>query len=366
MVKIRIKPALEISANVKVDIKEYIVSLLDNFGVKSVVDTGDEITAQCPFHFPKKNHKTFGVSTVEKYNKRLGVNGYWYNCFSCGESGSIIKLISYLTNKSYEKAYRLFCRNVTQAGISIEGLQKEYEAHKNMVDKFDKLSEIELPSTIENNEYLIKYFEKRKRRAHDVLMIEYIVNKYKIKYCAEGRYAGRMIIPIFDLDGRIVEFDDRAVFETKQKSLHRSGTEIGRTILGLYQALDKKICIVVEGAFSMFQVECVLRKNKIRDIGVVSIMGMVMTDERVELLTSIFDVVVLLLDCEDKPIMKSIEMKKVLEQEVKVINLTPKYTRDKDPGDLAEYEILELVDMIRNESNKKSTVEIWDEQFNSN
>ena len=342
MRKLKVQKKIELG---KVDIKDFLIELLKAHHLKGVHIEGHNIVSECPFHTTDSaNYRTFSVCHELKRNKRTGEENYYYNCFSCGERGDVLRLVASLQNCSLEKAYKSFSKKVLQAGITIRGLTDAYERHRASIKHIRRLPLVGMPKALHSLEPALEYFKKRKRLSHGTLNVPFIFAKYKPYYCAVGRYAGRIIMPLKDLEGRVVEFNDRAVFKTKKKSLHRRGSPVGQLIYGLYEAAEKSIGVVSEGAFDMYQVESVISRHKeLREYGAVSLMGTVLTQERIELLTTTFDELVLLLDSEPKAISESKVMKDRLEVDIPVRDLTGCYTLGKDPGLMDDEEILEVL-----------------------
>lgn len=80
-------------------------------------ESGDDIVTQCPFHGGGQERKpSFGIC-----NNRRNPNYGKYNCFACGEKGSIIGLINRLNNLEVDNDYGL---TVAQSVGTVEMLDE--------------------------------------------------------------------------------------------------------------------------------------------------------------------------------------------------------------------------------------------------
>lgn len=328
----------------KQNIEEFLVGLLKEAGCNGIYVHSDSITCQCPFHWNKSNFKTFRVSTVEIRHKKTGITNYYFNCFSCGESGTIPKIIAHINRCSYKKGSRLFQKRVVLSPVTLDGIKKELKQFA--VDKKDILPEVDLPPISASQKPMLKYLRKRNKMYHKTLDIPYIINKYELYYCSKGRYAGRIIMPIRDEHGRVIGFNDRTISKNvKQKSLHKKGDEAGMMLHGLYQSRHKKYAVVTEGAFDMFAVDCATCdwKPNGKDYGAVNLMGVVMSDERLALLIQYFERVYLMLDHEEEVLEKIKQWQYEYKDDIEFIDCTASYPKGKDPAICTKKEIREAL-----------------------
>lgn len=326
----------------KQTVAEFVHELLVNAGCKGARVWRDYITAQCPFHWNKRNFKTFYVSTVEVINKRTGIQGYYFHCFSCGRGGTIPSLIAHVGNCSYQKALKRFERRVAVAGITLDGLREEMNRIHELSSM--ELSEIELPPESMSQKPMYSYLRKRSRMYHSVLDVEYIVKKYGLYYCNTGRMAGRIIMPVRDTDGRIIGYNDRSIDpDAERKSLHPAGVQYGMMLHGLYESLGKNDCVVTEGAFDMFQVDCALDSRDKKKIGFVDLMGTAFTDDRCALLARHFKNVLLMLDNDKAGKKLTNEILEERRDDLNLWNCAKEYPDGKDPGKCTVKEIRHAV-----------------------
>jgi DNA primase len=253
----------------------------------------------------------------------------------CAVTGNIYTLISHIYKCSHKKAENIFRKRVSVKQININLLKGIYENIKNINNKINSTQKIELPYMSKSNKAMLKYMNWRNdRKQHNVMNIDMIIKKYNLYYCSEGRYAGRIIMPIRDLDGNYIQFNDRSVFhDAENKSLHMSGTNINNLIHGLSEAYGKKIGILVEGSFDMFQVESVLRSNsKYNDYGCVNNMGCCFNDERAYLLSNTFERLLIFTDNDKAGLGAAYKIKYCMEDLMDVRLITKNIPYEKDPA----------------------------------
>jgi DNA primase len=320
----------------KGDAEQFILQLLNDLDCKGVKSfpTGN-IHCQCPFHRPRKNVSAFGIS----YNKEE--KGFPYNCQSCGESGNLAMLVTFIHRCTYKKALKIIDKRVAVKPVTLKILSDEMvklsELGKEIVQKNKVAS---LPPRSSNQKAMMRYLEKRKKKGRDVLNVRYIVNKYGLYYCGEGRMAGRIIMPI-RINGQVVGINDRAVDDgVRNKSLHVAGQNYNELLYGLDEAVGKPVGVLVEGAFDMFQVVSALSKdNKINTkYGIVCNMGTSVSETKVALLLENFDEVVVMFDNQvnDKGVNDgfdgAVKWCRELRDYMPVRNITTEYPKGKDPG----------------------------------
>jgi DNA primase (bacterial type) len=190
-----------------------------------------------------------------------------------------------------------------------------------------------LPPRAKHQLATLKYIRCRSHQAHDIINPKYIRNLYRIYFCDTGRYANRIIMPVFDLAGNIVSFTNRATDDERTKSLHAKGIEIGNYAYGLFEAQTKRKCVLVEGQFDLYQVVSVIKLiPMLHDFGVVALLGTALPIIRKELLASMFEEIFVMLDHNNEALERSEEIAWELDQDVEVKNVTDKYPKGKDPG----------------------------------
>ena len=113
------------------------------------------------------------------------------------------------------------------------------------------------------------------------------------------RFRGRLIFPIFDLQGRVIAFGGRIIGEGEPKYLNSPESQLyskGRNLYGLYQAREairkQNMVILVEGYMDLLA----LRARGIEPV--VATLGTALTREQVRLLKGYTSRVVLVFDAD--------------------------------------------------------------------
>ena len=326
----------------KNDINSYIISLLEDVGCKGIVDCGDSITSQCPFHWNSKNFKTFRISTVLRTNKKTGEQGLFYHCFSCGVGGELTKLVMHLTGLSYKKARKYLNKKTKLYNITVEKLNQDL-----MVNDFSydpQNFEIITPDMATYKEPMVEYLKKRKKMYHNILNVKHIIKKYGLYYCDSGWYKNRIIMPVRSLDGQIMYYNDRYCGDTKLKSLHLKESNATHYLHGIYEAITDTIGILCEGAFDMFAVDSVLKRKKLQHkYSVVNCMGTIMSEQRIELLVKKFDKVLVLFDNDKAGRDGAVRAVNKLREFISAENITTMIPKRKDPAKCTATELLEAI-----------------------
>jgi len=318
------------------DVQEFIVGLLNDLncnGIK-VYSTGN-IHCQCPFHRPSRNVTAFGANFIDEDK------GYPFNCLKCGENGNLAKLVSFATGRSYKNATKLIKKRITLRPITLKRLAEDMVKLKGTAVKaVGGVGKVQLPPRHPNQRTMLRYMRKRQKQARGVMQVSYIINRYGLYYCGEGRMAGRIIMPI-RINGKIVGINDRAVDEkARNKSLHTKGQDYNELLYGLDEAIGKPKCVLVEGAFDLFQgVSAMSGKNALKSTyGIVANMGTKFSDTKMALLIENFEEVLLMFDNQqdshgdNEGFESSVKWYRELKDYMPVKNITTCYPFGKDPG----------------------------------
>lgn len=175
--------------------------------------SGDNIQCCCPFHV--EGAASFGILTEYPYT---------CNCFSCGEGGSLARLVQYALNLStivhgehyIERHY---------ANVSIEQRTKI-----DLLSILDKSSLDRKCSHLQND--LDKYLGKRHPYMYTRGFSERTLNKYEIGF---DTYSSSMVFPIRTSKGYIRFFKKRSVLS--KQFLNEVNIEKKDVIYGLYYLL---------------------------------------------------------------------------------------------------------------------------------
>ncbi|WP_457568701.1 DNA primase [Desulfurobacterium sp.] len=229
----------------------------------SLKQVGRNFSALCPFH-PEKT-PSFVVSPEKQI----------FKCFGCGVGGNAITFIEKYENLSFYEAVKRLCE---LSGIEFPAEFSEEDAETDAILESARKAALFFHSKIDKIEKYLKsrsIDEKTARR----FLIGYAPPDYqkflnmnretlrKLNLITEKGYPffkERLIIPIFNHQGKVVAFGARALRDDqKPKYINSPESEIfhkNSILYGFYQAkeniLKEKEAIVVEGYFdviSLFQ-----------------------------------------------------------------------------------------------------------------
>jgi DNA primase len=270
--------------------REFIQDLLANAGCKNIHIVGENIRCQCPFHWPEHNTDAFSIS----FNSN---DGFGFHCFSCKEKGDVVKLISHLNSCTYKKAEKLFKKRVLLTDISLVHLKEVMEKFKNKNKIVKEIFSFEMPPKAKDESPMYEYMNKRNRlQQHRIMDVKYIISKYGLYYCDDGRYTNRIILPLRSKDGRVEYFTNRAVQSWRKKNLFEKGSDATNYLYGLYETNGERKCFLMEGPFNIFQMKCFAIKNNITDYAFIGNMGTEVSEERASILSEMFDECYILFD----------------------------------------------------------------------
>lgn len=169
-----------------------------------------------------------------------------YQCFNCGKSGSFIHLYALINSISYEEARRVFTK-FDSANIRKSFKRKTVRKPivvKSVVTYHDSVLNdcISVDSEVDGI-ILPKYQEKLK---------EFIRNRntfgYKLYIAYQGKYKGRVIIPICDENNHIIYFQGRTLFDDPKK-YDNPPTEKSQILFNSHKFDRNKFIVITEGIF---------------------------------------------------------------------------------------------------------------------
>ena len=200
----------------------------------SYYQKGDEHLYHCPFC----NH----------HKKKLSVNfanGYW-KCWVCDQRGkNIYRIVRKFGDYQQRQKYREL-----QGLVDLSDFEEMFKEYNNIEDKqilempkeFISLCNKDLPM---DSTDAIRYLSSRGIGRREIL-------KWKIGYCKEGRYGGRIIIPSFDLDGDLNYYIARSYVGHSRRYLNPTAN---RDIVFNELNIDwDEPIVLVEGVFDAIKV----------------------------------------------------------------------------------------------------------------
>jgi len=238
----------------------YIISLFPEAKIK-----GDEIIVNCPICYDVKKHLYINVA------KKV------VHCFKCGYSATVKRFLreNNLLAKSPENFDIL---DVLDGGF-VSLVKKESEQKNVFFPEFMNFLDFEDASWL--GRIAIRYLESRGVTVEQM-------KRHKIGYCYSGKYAGRIIVPVF-MFGKLVYWIARTI---EHPTVRFQVTKyLDRKVLNppvpkkniLFNYDTAKLSdevVICEGVFDAFAVESIGKCA-------VALLGKEMTDEQAMLLTTL-------------------------------------------------------------------------------
>ena len=316
---------------------------------------GSSYSALCPFH----NEKTpsFYVSPQKNI----------WKCFGCGKSGNAISFLMEYEGLSYAQAIEKLAEKY---GIQLKYTNSEKEKSKKKI--FNVLQEVSrfykeqlkkhpeprkylvergiLPSTIDKfdigyspDKNAVVDFAKEKGIDIEELKKAGVLSSNGYDY-----FAGRVIFPIKDIQGRVIAFGGRALKDgISPKYLNSPDTDVyhkGQTLYGLYEAKEsikeEGYAVLVEGYFDVISPHQVGFKNFVASLGT----GF--TQNQAKLLKKFTDKVYILFDADKAGKKAALTAAKICLAYGMQIFYKP-IEGGKDPDELARTDSKQLKDHIQ-------------------
>lgn len=197
-----------------IDIETVTQFMLQNFELTQVSNNGTHFLARCIL---------CGDSKKNQYKRRFNLD--WNNgvpgwhCFNCGRRGNFIEIYSIVKGMSYDDAKKELFKWKGK-----EDIKKRINRKQKSVDNPQYQKEIDYDdfNWIKAKSYKSRYhknnigFIEVQYRKHLGKFIDdrKIPEKYKIYICHSGKYKGRIIIPIFNEENRVIYFQARRIPKT--------------------------------------------------------------------------------------------------------------------------------------------------------
>ncbi|MBD1999670.1 DNA primase [Leptolyngbya sp. FACHB-541] len=259
---------------------------------------GKDFTGLCPFHDDKS--PSFSVSPGKQF----------YYCFSCGAGGNAIKFLMEFGKRSFSDVVLDLARRYQVSVQTLEPAQRQ-ELQRQLSLR-DQLYEI-LALTARFYEHALHqaqgeaaliYLREARRLSEETIqqfqlgyapagwqtLYGYLVEQkhYPVELVEQAglivprqggggyydRFRDRLMIPIHDLQGRVIGFGGRTLSDEQPKYLNSPETELfdkGKTLFGLDKArgaIAKQDCaVVVEGYFDVIALHAAGISNVVASLG---------------------------------------------------------------------------------------------------
>ncbi|MCS7280318.1 MAG: DNA primase [Desulfobacterota bacterium] len=288
-----------------------IAELLEKIDIVDIVSkyvklkrSGRNFVGLCPFH--KEKTPSFTVSP----EKQL------FYCFGCQTGGNAINFMMKVENLDFHDATEAIAR---EYGIPL----KDWKAKTSSV--YDALAELLVfyQRCLKNNETALNYLKERGidpatqeefklgfsgKEIDEFLSTSNIPKDvflstgiFKISEKGiQDIFRGRIIIPIFDVNGKVIGFGGRSIDDRLPKYINSPESSVfskRNVLFGLDKAkkyiLEKNLAIIVEGYFDVISLFRCGLKN------VVASLGTAITEEQIRRLKNYTENITLMLDPDD-------------------------------------------------------------------
>ena len=185
----------------------------------------------------------FQCPKCEHHKRKLSINieKNVFKCWVCDWSGkNIYRIVRTYGSSANRNNWRKFFGHVEIENFSDKLFGKKSdstEASISLPKEFISLANKDLPAT---SVYALNYLFSRGITKKEII-------RWKIGYCSEGEYAGRVIIPSFDLRGKVNYFVARSFAQDWKKYLNPPKSK-NIVFNHLYVNFDEEL-ILVEGVF---------------------------------------------------------------------------------------------------------------------
>jgi DNA primase len=279
------------------------------------------LMCQCPYH--NGTSPNFGIAL---YGEKKGL----FRCMNinCLEKGTFFHLISFLDDITLSEAFEKF--DIDFVPENIKALKKYLR--ENLLNKKRKTKYIK-------ESILEKKFAPLKTKFKNYLLEKRKVNmgtakKFGIVCCVKGKWKDRIVIPVRDVNGKLVSLVGRHITNNSRKNKVRKlkNTDRSDVLFGLDLIKNKSHLYVVEGEFDVVYLQQ-------HGVPAVSIGTTSISDKQKKLFTRYCDKITLAFD-GDVLQSKLNDIKKPLQDFIVVSVL--RLPEDKDPNDLNAAEVKKL------------------------
>jgi DNA primase len=287
--------------------------------VDQVTSTHNGVMIRCPFH--DDENPSMGVDT------KRGI----FHCFSCGESGTIYKLLAQLDGVPIDEIRERY-QEEWQAQRVLEGLEEElFGDNAPPVSRAYKMGSFNRAFPfLEVSDAGMMYVQMRG-------LDDRTISNFDLRWGSRGKYKDRVIIPVFDIDGRLISYSGRAIHKGVVPKIRKPvGNKALSTLFGLYRVLESKELILVEGEIDAMYLQQ-------WGFPAVATMGTShLTDSQVNLILKYASEVTLMFDGDDAGRKATQESSAALKPFMPVHVVT--LPEGKDPADLGASELLSLLE----------------------
>ena len=234
-------------------------SLLDRAGIPYVTRSPNisagEIGVKCPWCGASDSSEHLAIDERGR--------GYVCRRNRSHRGKSPVKLIAAIKRIPYEQAERIVGRRMVTPQFAGSSLAKFLKANPDPVTTKNKLRFPDEFKPLKKASGLPRVFWAYMRnRGFDDKEIEWLAEYYNLHYALTGQFAYRLIIPIYDEYGELVNWTGRAVsndMTPRYRALHESeAIAPGKMLLSSHKLLDGGAKLIIcEGPLDAFRVSSV-------------------------------------------------------------------------------------------------------------
>ena len=295
---------------------------------------GDERIFICPFH--DEDTGSFYL------NKEHGA----FHCFGCDEAGNIITLVASLKDITNKEAFEKIegWAGLGEGSLTVSEVKQRVRAIKLTLGKRKRkkldIHTDDMPKTIELHDEALAYLKKRQITRKEI-------GKRKIRFCDYGYFKDRLIIPLYDSDGKYRTFEARLIRNVRVIGKDKkTGKDIKeRKVLYPYDSVTRDLVYNINRCYGDDQIiltEGIMDNLSMTSRGIkncVTCLGVALTSWQEQLLYNNFDDMVVLYDYDGPGIDAA---KKIKEDLQSFMDITVCYTFKKKDIKHLELPVIEM------------------------
>lgn len=218
--------------------------LLERLGIEAKPDRRGRFHALCPNHADRKPSWMFWLEHRD--------DSLRHKCIACGWGGGAESLVSKVLGIPFKEA-RAWIESAATAAPRHVALHSEVEIRE------PRRSHFQLPQGVIQKP-VQEWPQPPRQYLFDRGVPDAQAEFWELGYAVDGRLAGRIVIPVRDLNLRLVSYTARAFVRTRRKYLEPT-TEEGADKAAIFgeerwpPVVNRDLVVVVEGGFDGMAVE---------------------------------------------------------------------------------------------------------------
>jgi len=343
----------------KLDIVDVISSYI------TLKKTGKNYQAVCPFH--SENTPSFNVSPDLQI----------FKCFGCGESGDMLTFVEKIEGIEFADALKILAE---KAGVTLE--QNDFDSNSRLKQRLYYINELTARfynyllkshplgkpgleyfvdkrkltvATIDSfllgyappNGYVLLDFLKKKGVSEEEMLQAGVIVTRSDSGGYSDKFRGRVMFPLMAVDGKVIGFSGRTIFDYKPKYLNTSETMVFHKGNFIYALNKAKLNIKKEGAVLVEGQMDVIAAHQSGIENVIAASGTAITTAQLQLLSRYTKDITLSLDADSAGInaaFRAVDLAEKLDFNIKVAVIPSGY---KDLDELISSAPLEASGTLR-------------------